>query len=113
MDVRIGSWNDPKNIPGMAHFLEHMKFISTNEFVSEPNSFDNFLSNNQGASNAYTDSIHTNYHYDVSSAALEESLKLFSYMFNKSKFDREFVMKEINAVNSEFVNTITNDRWKV
>ncbi|KAL4481904.1 hypothetical protein ABPG74_007993 [Tetrahymena malaccensis] len=111
LDVKIGSWNE--NIPGLAHFLEHMKFIATNEFSQQAGGFDIFLSNNQGSSNAYTDAVHTNYHYQISSLAFEESLKYFSYMFNKSEFKEEFAMKEINAVNSEFINTLSNDNWRL
>lgn len=29
MDVNIGSAYDPKSIPGIAHFLEHMVFMGS------------------------------------------------------------------------------------
>ncbi|EAS06546.2 insulysin, insulin-degrading enzyme (macronuclear) [Tetrahymena thermophila SB210] len=111
LDVKIGSWDE--KIPGLAHFLEHMKFIATNQFSHQASGFDMFLANNQGSSNAYTDAIHTNYHYQISSLAFEESLKYFSYMFNKCEFKEEFALKEINAVNSEFINTLSNDNWRI
>ncbi|KAL4513045.1 hypothetical protein ABPG72_017730 [Tetrahymena utriculariae] len=72
--------------------------------------FKHIQKNNQ---KKYTDVIHTNYHYSVSSLAFEESLNYFSYLFNKSEFKEEFALKEINAVNSEFVNTLSNDSWRV
>ena len=33
--VEAGSWNDPKEYPGMAHFLEHMLFMGTKAYPSE------------------------------------------------------------------------------
>lgn len=50
MDVRVGSWSDP--IPGLSHFLEHMKFQGTNDFNKNSNTLDAFLADNQGSSNA-------------------------------------------------------------
>jgi insulysin len=29
LDVHIGSMSDPDNLPGLAHFLEHMLFLGT------------------------------------------------------------------------------------
>lgn len=54
MDVRVGSWSDP--IPGLSHFLEHMKFQGTNDYNKDSNTLDAFLADNQGSSNASTDS---------------------------------------------------------
>lgn len=38
----VGSYSDPKNIPGLAHFLEHMVFMGSEKF-SEENDFDSFI----------------------------------------------------------------------
>ena len=32
MDVNVGSWSEPDEWPGLAHFLEHMLFISSKSF---------------------------------------------------------------------------------
>lgn len=29
MDVNVGSWSDPPELPGLAHFCEHMLFLGT------------------------------------------------------------------------------------
>ena len=42
----------PKQI-GLAHFLEHMLFLGTEKYP-DPSSFDEFLNENSGYSNAYT-----------------------------------------------------------
>ena len=33
--VEAGSWQDPKEYPGMAHFLEHMLFMGTTAYPNE------------------------------------------------------------------------------
>lgn len=40
--VGVGSFSDPKHIPGMAHFLEHMVFMGSEKFPEE-NDFDSFI----------------------------------------------------------------------
>ena len=34
-DVAVGSFMDPANVPGLAHFLEHMLFMGTETFPDE------------------------------------------------------------------------------
>ena len=53
MDVRVGHLSDPDNVPGLAHFLEHMLFMGTSKYPKE-NEYDAFLSKNGGSDNAYT-----------------------------------------------------------
>jgi len=50
-----------------------MVFLGTEKYPEE-NGFDKFLSDNGGASNAYTDEDHTNYHFDVSPNELAATL---------------------------------------
>lgn len=52
MDVHVGACSDPVEVPGLAHFNEHMLFLGTKEYPKE-DSFEEFLSANGGSSNAY------------------------------------------------------------
>ena len=61
LDVNIGHMVDPKEIPGLAHFCEHMLFLGTGKYPNE-NEYSNYLSQHGGGSNAYTASDHTNYY---------------------------------------------------
>jgi hypothetical protein len=55
MNVHVGACSDPVEIPGLAHFCEHMLFLGTEKYPDE-DSFAKFLSANGGINNAFTDS---------------------------------------------------------
>uniref|UniRef100_UPI00398E990D insulin-degrading enzyme isoform X2 n=1 Tax=Pristiophorus japonicus TaxID=55135 RepID=UPI00398E990D len=99
LDVHIGSLADPKDIPGLAHFCEHMLFLGTEKYPKE-NEYSQFLSEHAGSSNAFTSGEHTNYYFDVSNEHLEGAL-------NRCK-DRE-----VNAVDSEHEKNLMNDAWRL
>ena len=62
MDVHEGACSDPSDIPGLAHFNEHMLFLGTKDYPKE-DSFETFLAANGGTSNAYTSSEDIVYHF--------------------------------------------------
>jgi insulysin len=64
VDVHAGSWQEPSEIPGLAHFLEHMLFLRS-EAYPQAAYFDKFLSQNGGFSNAFTSDQHTNFFFQV------------------------------------------------
>jgi insulysin len=51
LSVEVGHMCDPEEIPGLAHFCEHMLFLGTKKFPNE-NDYTSFLSENSGSSNA-------------------------------------------------------------
>ncbi len=65
VDVNVGHLSDPEELPGLAHFCEHMLFMGTEKYPDE-NEYGRFLSQHGGGSNAYTSGEHTNYYFDVS-----------------------------------------------
>lgn len=64
LDVAVGQFSDPDDIPGLAHFLEHMLFLGTEKYPDEA-SYNAFLAENGGHSNAFTASENTNYHFSM------------------------------------------------
>lgn len=60
----VGHMSDPSDLPGLAHFCEHMLFLGTEKYPSE-NEYSKFLSEHGGNCNACTYSDHTNYYFDV------------------------------------------------
>lgn len=51
--VHVGSLSDPDELPGLAHFLEHMLFLGTAKYPKE-GEYHEFLSAHGGSHNAYT-----------------------------------------------------------
>eukprot|EP00501_MAST-03F_sp_TOSAG23-6_P002015 GSMAST32.ASY1.ANO1.2100.1 assembled CDS len=62
LDVKVGHYSDPDNLPGLAHFTEHMLFLGTKKYPDE-NSYSAHLSSNGGMSNAFTGAESTNFHF--------------------------------------------------
>ncbi|MCD7468465.1 hypothetical protein HAX54_006673 [Datura stramonium] len=74
MCVRMGSFSDPFDAQGLAHFLEHMLFMGSTDFPDE-NEYDSYLSKHGGCSNAYTETEHTCYHFEVKRDCLKGALR--------------------------------------
>ena len=108
LDVAVGSGTDPKEWPGMAHFLEHMLFLGTEKFP-ESGEYQAFIQQNGGHTNAFTAYDHTNYFYDIDPASLKESLDRFAQFFISPLLNAEFVERERNAVDSEYYARRTDD----
>lgn len=108
LNVGVGSYHNPPALPGLAHYLEHMLFLGTENFP-EPNSFQQFVEKNAGFSNAYTASDHTNYYFQVSNSVLDEALLRFSDYFKSPTFDEVYSDKERHAVDSEWSMGRTQD----
>lgn len=106
--ANTGSLYDPEDVPGLAHFLEHMLFLGTSKYP-EPESYDSFLTQNGGANNAYTDEEKTVFFNKVTDSAFEEALDRFSEFFKAPLFDRKYEEKEVNAIDAEHQKNIPND----
>ena len=108
LDIHVGSSDDPKEYPGLAHFLEHMLFLGTAKYP-EPDAYQKFISEHGGGHNAYTSLQNTNYFFDVNADYLEEALDRFSQQFTAPLFNKEYVQREVNAVHSEYSSKIQDD----
>ena len=111
MAVEVGSLSDPRDIQGMAHFLEHMLFLGTEKYP-EVDDYGAYLKNNGGYSNAYTSRTLTNYHFEVYPLAMEGALDRFSQFFVAPLFSEKYTEREMNAVESEFQKNLKNDGWR-
>lgn len=52
--VGVGSFKDPKEAEGIAHFLEHMLFMGSERYPDE-NEYDSFITSHGGSCNAMTE----------------------------------------------------------
>ncbi|QPG77399.1 hypothetical protein FOA43_004812 [Brettanomyces nanus] len=112
LDVNAGAFNDPPELPGLAHFCEHLLFMGTEKYPSE-NEYGSYLSKNSGFSNAYTSSLHTNFYYEVANPAMEGAIDRFAQFFICPLFSPSGKDREINAVDSENKKNLENDSWRL
>ena len=109
--VAAGSYSDPANRQGLAHFLEHMLFLGTEKYP-DVTDYGNYLKSNGGYNNAYTAGDHTNYLLEIRHEAFEGALDRLAQFFIAPLFTPEFTDREMNAVNSENQKNLENDLWR-
>lgn len=112
LSVNIGSYDEPESFNGLAHFLEHMLFMGTEKYP-EVNMFMEYLNQHNGSTNAYTAHEHTTYYCDIDSEYLGTMADMFSQFFISPLFKADTVDKEINAVNSEYLNSLNSKAFRL
>ena len=112
VDVAVGTWNDPEQLPGLAHFCEHMMFFLDRALYPRDDEFQAYLSEHGGGTNAFTADTHTNYYFSVRDDALPGALQRYSAFFTAPTFDATMVSREFNAVNSEHMKNLQSDEWR-
>ena len=110
--VHAGSLLDPVNVPGLAHFNEHMLFLGTKKYPAE-SEYSEYLASHGGSSNAYTDNEDTVYYFDINVDNLDEGLERFSDFFVAPLFSQSATGRELNAIDSEHSKNINNDGFRL
>ncbi|XP_041370738.1 insulin-degrading enzyme-like [Gigantopelta aegis] len=100
IDVHVGELKDPREIPGLAHFCEHMLFRGTQKYPDE-GEYLKFLSEHGGQGNACTSEEHTQFYFSVAPEFLPDMLDRFVQFFLSPLFTQSDTEREINAVDSE------------
>lgn len=103
--VSAGSFYDPVELPGLAHFCEHLLFLGTKKYPDEA-SFDTFLSMHDGSNNAFTEQERTVFFNEISHAGFDEGMDRFAQFFIAPLFKQELVGRELQAVNSEHLKNV-------
>ena len=111
VSVQAGAWHDPKEYPGMAHFLEHMLFMGTAAYPNE-SEYMQFIGDNGGKVNAFTASDRTVYMFSVNNEAFDGALDRFSHFFIDPLFSTSSINRELHAVDQEHAKNIQNDLWR-
>ncbi|KAH8300473.1 hypothetical protein KR018_008259, partial [Drosophila ironensis] len=130
LSVQVGHMSDPAQLPGLAHFCEHMLFLGTEKYPHE-NGYTTYLSQSGGSSNAATYPLMTKYHFHVAPDKLDGALDRFAQFFIAPLFTPSATEREINAVggsstrlfrflrvfvmqvNSEHEKNIPSDLWRI
>lgn len=112
LTVGVGSYDEPQNIGGLAHFLEHMLFMGSEKYPGE-GEYNQFITANGGGNNAETCNEHTVYFFDVADNALSESLDRFAQQFISPLLLRNALQREREAVDSEFQMAMVDDSLRI
>ncbi|MGI2261511.1 insulinase family protein [Shewanella sp. GXUN23E] len=112
MAVNVGHFDDPLDRPGMAHFLEHMLFLGTEQFP-DPAEYHAFINRHGGNNNAWTGTEHTNFFYSLDADAFEASLERFSQFFVAPCFNLDLVDRERQAIDAEYSMKLKDDIRRV
>ncbi|KAF4097640.1 nardilysin b [Onychostoma macrolepis] len=99
--ISVGSFSDPADLPGLAHFLEHMVFMGSEKYPAE-NGFDAFLKKHGGSDNASTDCERTIFKFDVQRKYFREALDRWAQFFIGPLMISDAVDREVEAVDSEY-----------
>ena len=101
LDVSVGSFKDPKNLPGAAHLLEHLLCMATEKHRGK-NDYKDQVGRHGGKSNASTESNHTNYWFTIHNSGFMKVLEHFSEFFKYPLIDQDCVETAIDAINQEY-----------
>mmetsp|Transcript_13269 Transcript_13269/g.27085 ORF Transcript_13269/g.27085 Transcript_13269/m.27085 type:complete len:1231 (+) Transcript_13269:234-3926(+) len=115
VSVASGASADPRALPGIAHFCEHMCFLGSEAYPKE-NEYKQYLSQHGGKSNASTSASHTTYQFDVLADYGQKALDIFSNFFIAPLFTMSGTEREVHAVDSENSKNLINDgrrRWQI
>ncbi|MDT8895132.1 insulinase family protein [Halomonas sp. I1] len=108
LNVDVGSAQDPDDLPGLAHYLEHMLFLGT-ESYPEADAYQSFLTRHGGQHNAFTASRDTNYFFSLEPDALSGALDRFSRFFVNPLFNADRLENERKVVHSEYIARKRNE----
>lgn len=98
----VGSMNEPDNIRGMSHFIEHNLFNGSKNLA--PKEYDQKVSELGGDTNASTSFANTDYYLQLqllNDNSLEEAIKLNAEQTQFPIFPNEQIIKEKEPVKSE------------
>ena len=107
-----GSWSDPIEHAGVAHFLEHMVFLGSARFPEQDVLFA-FLAQHGGRGNAYTASETTNYFFEVDPPFLSRATNIMADSVIAPLLHESAAVAEINAVNAEHAKNRARDGWRI
>jgi insulysin len=109
--VQVGSFNDPVEYPGLAHFTEHMLFLGTKKYPKEAE-YQSFISTHGGQANAFTANDTTGYLFSIDSRYFEEALDRFADFFKEPIFNPSGVAREMQAIDQEYAKNLQSDMIK-
>jgi len=109
VSVASGSFSDPADHPGIAHFVEHTLFLGNKENPG-PAEYMNFVSANNGQHNAHTGGTMTSFFLQMTPDVFPEGVRRISRFFVAPLFDETLVNNEKNIIDQEYSLRTNSDQ---
>lgn len=109
--VNVGSWDDPIDRSGMAHFVEHMLFYGNHTYPEDHAMF-RLTGDNNGKLNAFTSFDRTVYLFSVNHETFFTTLDHLAHFVIDPCFDDSKMQQELNAVDQEYQKNSEHDGWR-
>jgi insulysin len=110
--VGVGSWDDPVERPGMAHFVEHLLFLGTEKYPDEEG-YIRYLDEHGGERNAFTMADRTVYIFSVNNEGFLGAFDRFGQFFISPRFNPSGVDRECKAIHQEYCKDLPLDPWRM
>ncbi|ODM96157.1 Nardilysin [Orchesella cincta] len=110
--IKAGMFQDPEDVPGLAHFCEHAVFLGSENYP-ETEAFQSFVDGHGGFSNARTDQENTTFQFYIDFEHIQTALDIFVDMIVNPIFNPSAIKKELDALHSEYeIKHLMDDfRW--
>ncbi len=109
LTVKVGSNDEPDNIRGVSHFLEHLVFDGTKKRTAKQISRD--IESVGGEVNAYTTNERTSFYVKVPAKYFDIGLDVISGCLKEPLLEKEYVEKERGIILSEHDMYIDNPMY--
>jgi nardilysin len=110
--VKSGSFDDPKQVQGLAHLVEHVITMGSEKYPEE-NSLDDFLNSRGGYQNAQTEYEFTLFEVEVQRNHFYEALKRLAHCFISPLLRPESIDREIKPIDTEFNEALPDDEVRL
>lgn len=108
LDIDVGAFDDPKDISGLSHFLEHMVFMGSEKYPNE-NDFIQYITEHSGETNAMTSQKNTMFYFKIVEDSFVGAMDRLAQFFISPLMLENSVDREIESVESEFQNRVNSD----
>lgn len=112
LSIAVGGNDDPKEMKGLSHFLEHMVFMGSEKYPGE-NDYFQYNAKEGGASNASTTEENTVYFFEINENAFVGAMDRLSQFFIAPLMLKDSIDREIESVESEFQSKVRNNDYRM